>query len=194
MSTHSPFSANAADRSEPAVRTHTPGAFVPKILYLGAGLLVFGFGSIFLWEPLGRLLFGETTVARVAEIRVVEPGQPARVYKYRRDYPPERNLAITFQHYVAINLEGRLVLHRISVDTRKAPIATYNVNDLIPVVYYPDDSRRLAFAHQDARTWGAGGLFCGLGFVMMLTGIPMLLTTGRPIVIDPEADEPAPTA
>jgi hypothetical protein len=167
-------------------RYHVPGNVGPKILYLIASLLVFGFGWLFVWEPLGRLLFGETTQARVAEIRVVEPGQPDIVYNYRRDYEPERNLSITFQHYVAINIDGKPVLHRISVDSRKVPIPTLNYNDLVKVAYYPDDEKRLAFAYTQERTWGVGGLFMGIGGVMLMTAIPMLVTARRRILIDPE--------
>lgn len=167
------------------------GAVAPKLAYLVASLLVTAFGATFLWEPLGALLLGERVEARVAEIRVIEPGQPARVFKYRRSYPPESNLAITFQHHVAIPVDNVPVLHRISVDSRKAPIPAYNVNDKLLVAYRPGDPRRIAYIYPDARTWGAGALFAMIGLSMLATAVPMLLATRRPIVIDPEAPQPA---
>jgi hypothetical protein len=170
-----------------APRTHVPRARLPKLLYLGASVIVFGFGFLFLWEPLDRMFFGQTTEARIAEIRVAEPGQPDVVYRYRRTYPSEPNLAITFQHYVSINVDNRPVLFRLSVDSRKAPVTFYNVNDTVKVAYHPADPRRLAFALENARTWGAGALIAGVGLVMLATALPMLRAVGKPIEIDSEA-------
>ncbi|MDF3059478.1 MAG: hypothetical protein K0R17_3693 [Rariglobus sp.] len=166
---------------------HTPGNLVPKLIYLGAGLITFGFGAAYLWEPLGRMLNGTTAEARVAEIRVVEPGQPDLIYNYRREYPPARNLSISFQHYVAIEMDNQPILFRLSVDSRKSPAASCNVNDTVRVAYYPKDPGRLAFAIEHARTWGAAAILCGVGLVMLMTAIPMVLTARKPIVIDPEA-------
>lgn len=174
----------------PAPRVYVPGDRLPKWLYLGASLLVFGFGFLFLWEPLDRMWFGLTTEARIAEIRVVEPGQPDRVYRYRRAYPTEPNLAVTFQHYVSLNIDNRPVLFRLSVDSRKAPVTFYNVNDTVQVAYHPADPRRLAFAVANARTWGAGALITLVGLVMLATAVPMVRAIGKPIEIDPEAPTP----
>lgn len=174
-----------------APRTYTPGQLGPKLAYLAAGLVIFGIGVSFLWEPLGRLLFGATTEARVAEIHVVEPGRPDVIYNYRRDYPPEPNLAITFRHYVAIEIDGQPVLFRLGIDSRKAPIPYHNVNDRERVAYYPDDPRRLAFPVGRARTWGAATIFCGVGLFILVAAMPMVLVARRPIMIDPEAPSPA---
>lgn len=184
-------SATASAAPDAAPRQYRFGAVVPKLVYLACSLLVTALGALYLWEPLGALLLGEHVEARVAEIRVVEPGQPERVFKYRRVYPPENNLAITFQHYVAIAVGGQPVLHRISVDSRRAPIPTYNVNDKVKVAYRPGDPRHLAYVYSDARTWGFGALFGTIGLTMLVTAVPMLLATRRPVVIDPEAPSPA---
>jgi hypothetical protein len=182
MTTHS---SEAHSSSRPTV--YVPGDLVPKLVFLVLSLLLFGVGVVFVWEPLGRLLTGKTELARVAEIRVIEPGQPEIVYKYRRAYPPESNLAVTFQHYVSVSIDGQPVLYRISVDSRKAPMPDLNVNDLVNVTYDPKDKHRLAFAYTQERTWGLGGLIVGLGLLMLSTAIPMLLATGKPIAIDPDA-------
>lgn len=178
----------------PAPRTHTPGDLGPKLAFLAAGLGIFAVGFVYLWEPLGRILFGETADVRVAEIRVVEPGRPVVVYNYRREYPPESNLAITFQHHVAIPVNGRTELFRLSVDSRKAPVSFHNVNDPVRVAYYLDDPRRLAFAVGSARTWGAATILCGVGLVILVAAIPMAFAARRPIVIDPEAPSADSTA
>lgn len=174
-----------------APQTYTPGQLAPKLAYLFAGLAIFGLGLSFMWEPLGRLFFGHTVEARVAEIHVVEPGRPDLVYNYRRDYPPEPNLAITFRHFVAIEIEGRPVLFRLAIDSRKAPVSYHNVNDREFVAYYPDDPRRLAFPVKRARTWGAGTILCGVGLFILTAAVPMALAARRPIVIDPEAPAPS---
>ncbi len=142
---------------------------------------------MFLWEPTGRLLSGQTANARVAEIRVIDPGQPDRVYKSPRRYDPEPNGAITFQHYVELHVDGHPVLYRVSVDTRKIPLPELQINEIVPVTYYRDDPRRIAFAYTQVRTWGIGGMFVGIGLVVWMTAIPMLVAVGKPIVIDPEA-------
>lgn len=174
--------------SEPgSAQVHVPGHLGPKLAYLAFGLGLFLLGLLYLWEPLGRLLTGEVADVRVAEIRALEPGRPPLVYNYRRDFPPERNLAVVFQHHVAIDMDGRPELFRLSVDSRKAPVAFHNVNDLVRVAYYPDDPRRLAFAVDRARTWGAATILCGVGLFILVAAIPMALAAHRPIPIDPEA-------
>jgi len=178
---------SAATPDAPRPAHHTPGNLVPKLIYLAAGLVTCGIGSVYLWEPLGRMLNGTTTEARVAEIRVVEPDQPDLIYNYRREYPPARNLSISFRHYVAIELDKQPVLFRLSVDSRKSPAAACNVNDTVRVAYYPKDPKRLAFAIEHARTWGAAAILCGVGLVMLMTAVPMVLTARKPIAIDPEA-------
>lgn len=182
-----PESESVSSPGEP--RYYVPGGLVPKLVYLGVAVIVSLLGAAYLWEPLGRMLHGETTNARVAEIRVVEPGKSDVVYKYRRDYPPERNLAIRFQHYVSITVDGHTEPFRLSVDSRKEPINFYNINDRVRVAYYPRDPKRLAFAIEDARTWGAAGVVGSVGLVMLMTAIPLVLTVRKPILIDPEAPE-----
>ncbi len=185
MSTEAPTPATHAD-AEP-VRVHVPGNLIPKLVYLGLSSLVALIGFAYLWEPLARMIHGEINEARVSEIRVIEPGKPDVVYQYRRDYPEERNLEISFQHYVSIEVDGHTEPFRLSVDSRKAPIRFCNVNDRVKVAYYPRDPKRVAFAIEHARTWGAAGVICGIGLAMLATSIPLVLTARKPIVIDPEA-------
>lgn len=173
-----------------APATYTFGARIPKVLYLLTGLALVAIGMIFHWEILGRIWLGEIATARISEIRVNEPGQPERIYNYRRIFAPEQNLAITFQHYVSILVDGRPERFRISVDSRRAPIEYYNVNDEVTVAYYPHDPERLAFDFRATRTWGAGAIFSMIGALILMTGVPMFLATFRPIEIDPEAPTP----
>ncbi len=175
----------------PSPHTHTPGQLAPKLIFLAAGLFIFGLGLAFLWEPLGRLLFGQTADARVVEIHVIEPGRPDVVYNYRREYVPEPNLAITFRHYVSIETDGRPVLYRLAVDSRKAPVSYHNVNDRERVAYHPGDPDRLAFPVRRARTWGAATILCGVGLFILTAAVPMAHAARRPILIDPEAPAPS---
>lgn len=172
------------------VRTHVPGNLVPKLVYLAFAAIVTLIGFAYVWEPVARMLNGEVVEARVSEIRVIEPGKPDVVYKYRRDYPEERNLEISFQHYVSVEVDGHAELFRLSADSRKTPIRFYNVNDRVKVAYYPHDPKKVAFAIEHARTWGAAGVICGVGLAMLVTAIPLVLTARKPIVIDPEAPAP----
>lgn len=168
------------------VRTHVPGNLIPKLVYLGLAVVVALVGLAYLWEPLARMVNGEIADARVSEIRVIEPGKPDTVYKYRRDYPEERNLEISFRHYVSVEVDGHPELFRLSVDSRKAPVGFCNVNDRVKIAYYPHDSKKIAFAIEHARTWGAAGVLCGVGLAMLVTAIPLVLTARKPVVIDPE--------
>lgn len=77
------------------------------------------------------------------------------------------------------------------MDSRKASIEYYNVNDEVKVAFYPKDPKRLAFDYANTRTWGAGALFCMIGAAILMTGIPMFWATFHPIVIDPEAEKPS---
>lgn len=168
-----------------AVETYTFGARIPKLIYLLIGLGFCTLGMIFNWEILGRMWQGEIATGRIAEIRVIEPGQPDISYTYRRTYTPESNLNITFQHYIDLIVEGRPERFRISVDSRRAPIDYYNVNDEVKVAFYPQDPHHLAYDYAAARTWGAGAVFSLLGVIILMTGIPLLWATFKPIVIDP---------
>lgn len=165
--------------------TYTPRSIIPKLVYLGLSLVVCTFAGFFLWEPLGRLVFGETAEVPITEIRMTEPGKDDIVYKYRRNYEDSYNLSIRFQYYVSINIDGTPTLYRVSVDSRKTIVNDYNVNDRFNVAYYPDDPDRLAFAYLHARTWGVGALYGVVGLTMLITAIPMLWTTGKPIEVDP---------
>lgn len=169
------------------VRTHVPGQLVPKLIFLVVSVLLCLCGSAYLWQPLGRMLHGRTVDARVAEIRVSEPGQSEVIYNYRREHKPVNNLAITFAHYVAIDIDGRTELFHLSVDSRRKPADGCNVNDIVRVAYYPGDPTRVAFAIGQARTWGAATILCGVSGFMLFIAIPMVLTARRPIVIDPES-------
>lgn len=163
--------------------TYTPGWVVAKVLYLAFGLLLTGYGLILIWQPLGRLVFGEVVTAPVTQIVRVEPGIGEQVFAYRRTYSPEVNMAVTFQHYVSVPLDKRTVLLRLGVDSRKIPYA--NVNDRLRVAYYPQDTRRLAWVVTDPRSWGIPVLLLAVATAFIATGIPMLLAARRPIRIDP---------
>lgn len=177
-----------ADHSSSAEpRYFVPGQLVPKLIYLALAGLVTLIGLVYLWEPVIRLVKGNTVEARVAEIHVSEPGKADVIYNYRRDYHEERNLEITFSHYVAVDVDGRETLFRISADSRKAPINFYNVNDRVRVAYFPHDPKHVAFAYEHARTWGAAGVILSVGLTMLLTAVPLVLAANKPILIDPEA-------
>lgn len=162
---------------------HRPSGFWVKLIYLLAGLAVLGAGISFLWEPAGRIFFGNQAEGRIVRIEVDVPGGENRVYRYRREYEEERDRAITFRHYVSVPWEGRDRVMRLGVDSRVEPYA--NVNDLIDVSFYDEDE--YAYATWHARSWGIGALYTVVGLCFVGTGIPMLLAVGRPIKLDPEA-------
>lgn len=180
-------SAPEAVTTEP--RTYTPGYVLQKWVYLGFGCLVFAFAFWMIWEPLGRLVLGERAEARVREIVRVEPGEADQSFLYRRTYTQETNMAVTFQHYVIVQIDGNPIRFRLGVDSRRRPYV--NVNDRVSVVYFPDDPRRIAYAPGHARTWGMATLYMVVGICFLATGIPMLLTARRAIIVDPEAPPPA---
>lgn len=182
---HEPPIVDENPEPEVPLQTYTPGNLIPKLVYLILSLIVCVFGLLFVWEPLGRLLLGETAEVPITEIRVTEPGKNDIVYKYRRNYEESYNLSVRFQYFVSITIDGTPTLYRVSVDSRKTIVDDYNVNDRMKVTYYPDDPERLAFAYLHARTWGIGALYGVIGFTMLITAIPMLWATGKPIEIDP---------
>lgn len=170
--------------------TYTPGYLPHKWAYFAFGMLVFAFSAWLIWEPLGRMLFGERAEARVREIVRVEPGEADQSFLYRRIYEQETNMAVTFRHYVTVQVDGNPVRFRLGVDSRRRPYL--NVNDRVTVVYYANDPRRIAYAPGHARTWGMAALYFMVGVCFVATGIPMILTARRPIEIDPEAPPPPP--
>jgi hypothetical protein len=182
-----PDSANPTTTGDQDPRTYTPGYVLHKWLYLAFGGLVLAFALSMVWQPLGRLLFGEHAEGRVREIVRVEPGAPDQSFRHRRTYQPESNMAVTFQHHVSVSINGAPVLFRLGVDSRKLPYA--NVNDRFTVVYFPDDPDRIAFAPGHARTWGMGLLYLVVGLCFVATGLPMLVAARKPITIDPEAPQ-----
>jgi hypothetical protein len=171
------------DRAELPPTHYTPGYVVPKILYLGFGCLIMLFAGWMVGEPASRLLVGQHGEARVREIVRVAPGEADQAFAYRRPFEPETNMAVTFQHYVSVQIDGNPVRYRLGVDSRKQPYA--NVNDRIRVVYFVDDPQRIAYAPGHARTWGMGILYTVVGLCFVATGIPMLLAARKPIAIDP---------
>lgn len=164
-------------------QTYTPGYVLAKLAYLAFGLLLLGFGVALIWQPAGRFLLGETARAPVTQIVRLEPGQPEQIFQYRRNYAPEINMAVTFQHFVSVPIEGRQVLFRLGIDSRKSPYA--NVNDRLLVAFYPDDPQRIAFVANDPRSWGIPVLLLAVASAFVATGIPMLIAARRPIPIDP---------
>jgi hypothetical protein len=163
---------------------HRPGGFLPKLIYLLVGSLVLLVGWIFTWDIAGRLLLGQQVTARVVRIEKVIPGVENEVYRYRREYEEEdKDRSITFQHYVAVQEDGKEHVLRLGVDCRVKPYC--NVNDRIEVAYYPGED--VAFATWHARSWGMGLLYLLIGVAFVGTGIPMLWTANRLVEIDPEA-------
>ncbi|MDV7400556.1 hypothetical protein RZS08_54575, partial [Arthrospira platensis SPKY1] len=96
--------------------TYTPGYLPHKWAYFAFGMLVFGFSIWLMWEPFGRMVFGESAEARVREIVRVEPGEPDQSFLYRRIYERETNVAVTFRHYVTVQIDGNPVRFRLGVD------------------------------------------------------------------------------
>lgn len=169
-----------------APRVHIPGDPVPKFIYLVLSGLVLAIGLWLAGEILSRMAFGESTVARVGEIRVEQPGEPPRSYRYRPRWVDRGEYRKIFSHFVDIQIDGRPVPFRISADSRRVPIEALDVNERVRVVYFPDDPRRVAFAPGMIRTWGMALLFLSLGGTMFATALPMWLATGKPIELDPE--------
>lgn len=169
---------------------HTPGDRFPKLIYLIFGGVVFALGLWLTGEIVLRLAFGETANARVSEIRVKAPAEPERSYKYRRPWVDNGDYRVVFSHYVDLQIDGQTEAYRISVDSRRIPIESLNVNDRIDVSYFPGDPHKVAYAHKMVRTWGIAVMVLVLGGTMLTTGIPMFLAVGKPIKIDPEADDP----
>jgi len=170
-------------------RYFIPANRLPKLIYLLLACVILGLGCWLNGEILIRLAFGETTEARVSEIRVDAPGKPERSYKYRRPWKDEGEYRKIFSHYVDVIIDGQPVPYRISVDSRRIPIEFLNVNDRVDVTFFPDDERRVAFAYKQVRTWGMAILFMALGGTMLATALPMYLAVGKPLRIDPEAEE-----
>ena len=164
-------------------RFHVPGSFTLKAIFLAFGLGVFSIGLLFLWDPVGRLLFGQTASARVVAIVKKTPGTGDVTYRYRRQFPRERDRSITFQHFVSVRHNGEQRILRLGVDSRVEPYA--NINDRITICFYPEDD--YAFAKYHLRSYGMGVLYFAVGLAFVGSGIPMLLAVGRPIEIDPEA-------
>jgi hypothetical protein len=169
-----------------APRIHVPGNPGPKLVYLCLSGIVLALGLWLAGEILVRLAWGESAVARVSEIRVAEPGEPMRSYRYRPRWVDRGEFRKIFSHYVDIPIDGRPVPFRISADSRRVPIEALDVNERVRVVYFPDDPHRVAYAPGMIRTWGMALLFFALGGTMFATALPLWLATGKPIELDPE--------
>ena len=180
-----------SEAPEPAY--HTPGKRGLKLAYLCVSAAVFAVGCWFLGEILYPLLLGVRTEARVTEIRLQVPGEPVQSIKHRRPYEDYTNYLAIYSHYVSVPVGNGFEQFRLSLDSRRAPIEFYNINDRVDVAFLPNNPRKIAYAYKDARTWGIGGMFFALGSAMLATAIPMLLAVGKPIPIDPEPpEEPTP--
>ncbi len=165
---------------------HVPRSLPVKILNLLTGLLILGFGFSFLWEPGGRFLFGNTAEGRVVRVVKSIPGKEDISYRYRREYEPERDRAITFKHFVEVLRGGETRVMQIGVNSRVSPVL--NVNDRVRVSFYDDDE--YAYETWALRSWGIGILYIIVGLSFAGFGLPMLLAVGKPIEIDPEAPAP----
>lgn len=162
---------------------HVPGGFGIKLAYVLMGFLLLALGVWFCWEPAGRLLFGQSAEARVIKIVKVTPGMEDITFRYRHEFPGERDRSISFQHFVSVpTAQGEKTL-RLGVDSRVKPYA--NVNDRMRVAFFPNDT--YAFNVWQIRSWGIGILYAVIGLAFVGMGIPMLVAVGKPILIDPEA-------
>ena len=164
-----------------------PGDFIPKLFFVLFAFALTGVGLWLLWDPTARLLFGETSEARVSRLVQKEPGKPDRTIRLKREIKgDDTNFNLIFEHYVEVPLDdGTVREYRVGVDARTKP--HHLVNDEFKVIFYPEDS--FAYILYDHRTWafGFGFLFMGLTFVPL--SLYLLYMVGKPIKIDPEDPE-----
>ena len=164
---------------------HVPGHRLAKLLYLIFSLIVFLFGCWLLWEPLSRLFFGEKATARVVRIERFEPGKETKVIRFRQKIPEGEHETV-FRYTVSVpTAEGASKEMQLGVGSRRNVIA--NINDKFPVIYFEEDDYVYGQFHH--RTWAFGVSVCFLGLVTLLCAIPTYLAVGKPIIIDPEAEE-----
>lgn len=173
--------------AEAEAEYHVPGHFWPKMIFLLSSFVFLAFGFSLLWPPLSRVVFGETSEARVVYIEKREPGKEDVTYRYRRSYEREAELndySLTFRHYVAVEAENeREKVLRLAIDTRVQPLPEANVNDTVVVSYFPDGD--IAYAKFYTRTWAFGVAYCAFGVLLLGIGVPMVWAVGKPIKIDP---------
>ena len=164
---------------------YVPGHFWAKLGYVVFSLLVLAFGLWLLWAPATRLLFGETSEARVAYVVRTEPGMPDRTIRYARDIE-EGHHTVVYQHYVAVEDEdGELSVMRLAVDSARKPYA--KLNDTVEVVHFAQDEAAFGLFHH--RTWAFGLGFFFVGSILSMLSINTLWAVGKPIPIDDESEE-----
>ncbi|MFP4358135.1 MAG: hypothetical protein ACLFSZ_06835 [Puniceicoccaceae bacterium] len=164
---------------------YVPGHFWVKLGYVIFSLLILAFGIWLLWEPAARLLFGETSEARIAYIVRTEPGEPDRTIRYAKDIP-EGHHTVVYQHYVAVEDEdGEQAVMRLAVDSARKPYA--KVNDIVRVVHFAEDHAAFGLFHH--RTWAFGLGFLFVGIILSMLSINTLWAVGKPIAIDDESEE-----
>ena len=169
--------------SQPEV--YIPGYLIPKILYVVLGCLIFAVGFGYIWEPLGRCLYGRIADATVVRIVKVQPGVADVSYTFRQDFAEERDPVVVFEHYVTVSQQGRKTVLQIGIDSHRQP--NYNINDRVHVCYYPGET--IAFDVWNARSWGIGILVATIGLITIISGLFLVVNANRPIVLDHESEE-----
>jgi len=164
---------------------YTPGYLVPKIIYLIFGLCVLALGLGYLWEPLGRCLYGNIADASVVRIVKTQPGAPAVNFTFRQEFPKERDWGIVYQHYVNVLQQGKTLQLHLGVDTHQQP--DYNINDHLRVCYYPGNS--VGFDVWNLRSWAIGMFISLIGLIFMMNGVFLVWAARRPIKLDHEAED-----
>ena len=164
---------------------HTPRSFGPKLAFLIGSLLVVALGTWIVWDPLMALVAGERGAARVVQITRFEPGQEPRRIRHRQTIP-EGTHHTRFDYTVeVITAEGDVRTLRLAVGS--ARVAYANINDEFEVIFREGAEHAYGLHHH--RTWAFGIGFLFVGGVLTLCAVPTLLAVGKPIEIDPEAEQ-----
>jgi len=164
---------------------YVPGHFMAKMGFVVLSLVILAFGIWLLWAPTTRLLFGETSEARIAYIVRTEPGVADRTIRYAKDIE-EGHHTVVYQHFVAVEDEkGEQSVMRLAVDSARKPYA--RVNDVVKVVHFAEDDAAFGVFHH--RTWAFGLAFFFVGAMLSMLSINTLWAVGKPIVIDEESEE-----
>jgi hypothetical protein len=164
-----------------------PDKFRSKLIFLIVSLAIVILGGILGWAPAVRYLFGERATARIARIVRNDPDREAEVIRYRKDIPEGDHLT-RFTYITTIEKkDGSSQELTLAVGSLRSAYA--NINDEVEVVYFADEDH--AYALREHRTWSFSIGFLFVGIVLTACAIPTLFAVGKPILIDPEAAEPA---
>jgi len=169
---------------------HYPTLFIPKLLFLFFSIAMTAVGTLLIWDPAVRGIFGEKGVARLIEIRREEPGQEDEIIRYRKNVEEGSHLS-RFYYTIALETKEGGVQHMdLAVASIRNPYA--KVNDSIDVIYFKGEKHAYALYH--LRTWAFGVGFLFVGVILLACAVPTLLAVGKPILIDKEAPQEAEAA